>query len=321
MPIDYWHDWDSSKDGIDGTASAEHAAIPLTRNTGTVPEAPAAPQQKPPAVPPAAPAKDSRRGLDLERAYDPDILNTDSNYPLARIIGGLTDFGKRLREGRNRVRNCCLLFYGPPGTGKTEFGKYLASKIDFGFTVRRGSDLLGEYVGQTEHAIKDLFEQAAKERTVVMIDEADTFLRNRAMSQREYEVSMTNELLCRMEEFSGIFICSTNMLSLFDPASMRRFIFKIRFRPLNAEGRALICRKMMSEVCELPDDLSGLEKLAGLTPGNFRTVRDRLMILNEGRVPFAEMVRELRLELSLGKAAGTVPRNRTERRKKIRNQA
>ncbi|WP_163364574.1 AAA family ATPase, partial [Escherichia coli] len=49
---------------------------------------------------------------------------------------------------------------------------------------------------------------------------------------RNYEVSEVNEMLQGMERFDGIFICTTNLFDRLDEAALRRFAFKIRFRPL-----------------------------------------------------------------------------------------
>ena len=43
-----------------------------------------------------------------------------------------------------------LCLYGPPGTGKTAFAHHLATSMDLPLHVRRASDLLGAFVGETE---------------------------------------------------------------------------------------------------------------------------------------------------------------------------
>ena len=44
-------------------------------------------------------------------------------------------------------------------------------------------------------------------------------------------------MLQGMERFAGIFICTTNLLDRIDQAALRRFTFKIRFKPLTAAQR------------------------------------------------------------------------------------
>ena len=71
---------------------------------------------------------------------------------------------------------------------------------------------------------------------MLLLDEADSFLRSRRMAERHYEVSEVNEMLQGMERFGGLFICTTNLFEDLDEAALRRFTFKLRFHVL--DGRA-----------------------------------------------------------------------------------
>ena len=77
-----------------------------------------------------------------------------------------------------------------------------------------------------------MFAEAQTEEAVLLLDEADSFLRSRRMAERNYEVTEVNEMLQGMERYAGIFICTTNLFEELDEAALRRFTFKIRFRPL-----------------------------------------------------------------------------------------
>lgn len=50
--------------------------------------------------------------------------------------------------------------------------------------VKKASDLLGMYVGETEQNIACAFRQAEVEGTVLVIDETDSFIYSRDTSQR-----------------------------------------------------------------------------------------------------------------------------------------
>jgi len=56
-------------------------------------------------------------------------------------------------------------------------------------------------------------------------------------------VTQVNELLTQMEAFEGVFICTTNLMSKLDQASLRRFAFKVRFDPLKSEQRVEMFRQ------------------------------------------------------------------------------
>ena len=79
---------------------------------------------------------------------------------------------------------------------------------------------------------------------MLLLDEADSFLRSRRLAERNYEVTEVNEMLQGMERFAGIFICTTNLFDDLDEAALRRFTFKIRFHPLTADAaRAHVRRR------------------------------------------------------------------------------
>lgn len=194
--------------------------------------------------------------------YRPDCVNTD--YDLTDVADALT---------RLPVARLCL--YGPPGTGKTQWARQLADTLERPLLVRRGSDLLDRYVGGTEANIRDAFDQAETEGAVLLIDEADSFLQKREGARHSWEVAMVNEMLTAMENFEGIFVASTNLQSSLDPASARRFDFKVEFRPLSVKQASF----MFGELCihanlPVPDwnDAGLQEKLAGTTPGDFINV-------------------------------------------------
>ena len=89
-----------------------------------------------------------------------------------------------------------------------------------------------------------MFDEAQTESAVLLLDEADSFLRSRRMAERNYEVSEVNEMLQGMERFAGVFICTTNLFEELDEAALRRFTFKIRFKPLTrGAARAHVRRR------------------------------------------------------------------------------
>ena len=55
------------------------------------------------------------------------------------------------------------------------------------------------YVGETEKAFSRVFAEAERAVAILLIDEADSFLASRDKSQRNWEISMTNEMLRQME--------------------------------------------------------------------------------------------------------------------------
>lgn len=193
--------------------------------------------------------------------YKLSYLN--ASIPVEGIIEGLT----RRSEGR-------LCLYGPPGTGKTEFAHHLAKQVGLPLIKKRASDILTPWLGETERNLASMFEEATQNDAVLLLDEADSFLRDRAAAQRSWEITQINELLTQMESHRGIFICSTNIIECLDIASLRRFDFKIRFDYLRPEQRQALFLNMLNKFGEsasnLEDTISKrLRKLDRLTPGDF----------------------------------------------------
>lgn len=147
--------------------------------------------------------------------------------------------------------------------------------------VKRGSDLLSRWVGGTEQQIAAAFASARDDGAILVIDEADGFLRDRANAERPWEVTQVNELLTQMEAFDGLFVASTNLVDTLDAASLRRFDFKIRFDWLTRDQR----RAMLTRLCPHDDDLDEawtiLDRVQQVAPGDFANVLRQLRVTGE----------------------------------------
>ncbi|WP_405001061.1 ATP-binding protein [Hydrogenophaga palleronii] len=209
--------------------------------------------------------------------YSLDMLNVESRYELPRIITALKARG-----------HGCLCFHGAPGTGKTALAEHLAQQLERPLMVRRASDLVSKFVGETEQQMAAMFREAEAEKAVLLLDEADSFLQDRRGAQRTYEVTEVNEMLQGMERFAGIFICTTNLMDSIDQAALRRFTFKIRFKPLTAVQREtmFVVEALNGDATRLDDAVAArLNKLDQLCPGDFAAVKRQVEILAEALAP------------------------------------
>jgi SpoVK/Ycf46/Vps4 family AAA+-type ATPase len=242
--------------------------------------------------------------------FEPDQYLTEAvnagRVDLEEIARRLVAFAARWRAGdTDAPPGLSLCLYGPPGTGKSAYVRHLAHRMDRPLVVRRVSDLASCWVGETERKIAAAFEEAHREGAVLLLDEADSFLRDRGLAVRSWEITETNELLQQLEACRGIVACTTNLFGELDQAALRRFTFKIAFLPLRAsQALALFCRMLV----ELGGEAGGadgiardLARLTTLTPGDFAVVARRLRALQE--VPTARrLVEELRAEVAVKKA-------------------
>lgn len=232
----------------------------------------------------------------LRPEYDPDAVNADKN--VHQLLTSLKRFSTRLESTPSTERlRMTMLFEGVPGTGKTALARWLAGELGADLMIRRASDLLSMWVGQAEKNIRAAFEAAEAAGTILLIDEADSFLGKRENAVRSWEVTQVNEFLSAMENFRGILICCTNLLDNLDHAALRRFVWKIRFSPLEKDGRQQLFRRYFLDGAPLaPAIRNRLDNLSGLTPGDFRAVADRLAWQAEAGDP-GEVVTELEREL------------------------
>lgn len=228
----------------------------------------------------------------LPDEYDATLLNTDTS--MAEVAEGL---------GTSRSGRLCL--FGPPGTGKTAFARWLAGRLDMPLLLYSASDLMSKWVGESEKNIAAAFRRAERENALLLIDEVDSFLQDRAHARQPWELSMVNEMLTRMESYSGIFIASTNLMDGLDPAALRRFDLKVCFGYLLPEQAAALferyCRTLGLAAPEAPD-LWCLRSLHLLTPGDFAAVarQHRFRPLTSP----AGFVRALQYECSLKEQGG-----------------
>lgn len=210
-------------------------------------------------------------------SYDLGLVNTESRFEVPKIV-----------EALRRKTYGTLCFYGPPGTGKTALAEHIAHELQRPLMIRQASDIMSKYVGETEQNMAKMFDEAQAESAVLLLDEADSFLRSRRMAERNYEVSEVNEMLQGMERFAGVFICTTNLFNDLDEAALRRFTFKVQFKPLTApqRERMFVVEALGGDAVLLTREQSGrLAQLTALAPGDFASVKRQVDVLGEAFAP------------------------------------
>lgn len=207
--------------------------------------------------------KEATKEVENEK-FNPLLINADID--LAALSEQLKNLGRL---------NFSLCLYGAPGTGKSAYGRYLAEELKLKVLHKRASDLLGAYVGETEHNIARAFAEAKENKALLIFDEADSFLQDRKYAHRSWEVSSVNEMLTWMESHPYPFICTTNLMDRLDPASLRRFSFKVKYDFLTNE-QVREAFKHFFGIAISTTDVSGLDKL---TPGDFALVKNKAEIL------------------------------------------
>ena len=214
--------------------------------------------------------------------YDINLVNT--NIDMSNLTEKIKNAGKL---------NFSLCLYGEPGTGKSYYAKYLADRLGIEVILKKASDLISPYVGETEQNIAKAFAEAKSKKAMLIFDEADTFLQDRNNAVRSWEVAQVNEMLTQMESVEYPFVCTTNLLDTLDEASLRRFTFKIKFDFMTQVQVNLAIEHFFG----IKDTNVSLN---GLTAGDFATVKKKTDFLGVNNLD--EIVEMLKEEIKVKKS-------------------
>ena len=122
-----------------------------------------------------------------------------------------------------------VLLHGPPGTGKTLLARAIAGESGVNFIQVAGPELLDRYVGESEKAVRDLFDRARQAApAIVFFDEIDAVATDRdAAGGGDSGVGerVVSQLLTELDRASDnpnlVVLSATNRRSALDPALLR----------------------------------------------------------------------------------------------------
>ena len=209
--------------------------------------------------------EERRLGRKNEKVYEFEIALSNADLSLENLT-------QKILSSGNKNFSICL--YGPSGTGKSAFARYLAKQLNMKVSFNRASDLQSMWVGECEKNIARMFLDAREGEQFIILDEADTFFYNREQAMRSWEVSQVNEMLSQMETHTYPFICTTNLMDHLDPATLRRFTFKIKFDFLRKDQIVELFQFYFK--VDPPLDILDLDIL---TPGDYANVKNKANFL------------------------------------------
>ena len=119
-----------------------------------------------------------------------------------------------------------VLLYGPPGTGKTRLARAVANESEAEFFLINGPEIMGSAYGESEKALRDVFEKAAKAApSIIFIDEIDSIAPKRGQVSGEAEKRLVAQLLTLMDGIEPranlVVIAATNRPDAIDEALRR----------------------------------------------------------------------------------------------------
>ncbi|KAH6971809.1 P-loop containing nucleoside triphosphate hydrolase protein [Ilyonectria sp. MPI-CAGE-AT-0026] len=126
--------------------------------------------------------------------------------------------------GVNRPAGCLL--WGPPGCGKTLVAQAVANEAQASFILINGPELLNKYVGESERAVRELFNRArASSPCILFFDEMDAIVPKRDNTSTEAGTRVVNALLTELDGARGregvYVIGTTNRPDMIDQAILR----------------------------------------------------------------------------------------------------
>ncbi|NWI19046.1 NVL protein, partial [Crypturellus soui] len=93
-----------------------------------------------------------------------------------------------------------VLLAGPPGCGKTLLAKAVANESGLNFISVKGPELLNMYVGESERAVRQVFQRARNSAPcVIFFDEVDALCPRRSDRESGASVRVVNQLLTEMD--------------------------------------------------------------------------------------------------------------------------
>jgi SpoVK/Ycf46/Vps4 family AAA+-type ATPase len=229
----------------------------------------------------------------VKKSYDLSILNT--SIPANDMVDMLRNAEEYKKENLTIENNdgVRMLFYGLSGTGKTELARYISQTLEKPLLLKRCSDLLGSYVGQTEQQIRAAFEEAENTNSILLFDEADSFFADRTTANQSWERTQVNEFLTQMEEFSGICICTTNLRQIMDPAMQRRFHIISEFKALEKSGIQVLLEKYFSNYEFSDSQIRYLASYDSVTPGDFGSLSGKIRFIPKEKISSEYIINEL----------------------------
>ncbi len=194
-----------------------------------------------------------------EVTLDDVFLEPHNKEQFVQLVKEQT-YAKELMEYGLPVNNKILL-EGSSGCGKTMTAKAIANALGKNIIILNLSNIVSSRIGETSQNIKMIFDKAARERSVLFLDELDQIGKARGSDDKDVGEMrrLVNTLIQLIDYYpeNALLLCATNHAEIIDAAIIRRFQLKIKYEMPSKE---FLDRFYESLLKKFPEDLRNIDR-------------------------------------------------------------
>ncbi|PKF75613.1 AAA family ATPase [Chryseobacterium sp. PMSZPI] len=187
------------------------------------------------------------------------FLDQNNRDHLIQLIKEHT-YIKELQEYGLPVNNKILL-QGSSGCGKTMTAKAIANALGKNIIILNLSNIVSSRIGETSQNIKMIFDKAARERSVLFLDELDQIGKARGSDDKDVGEMrrLVNTLIQLIDYYpeNALLLCATNHPEIIDTALLRRFQLKINYEMPSAPFLDTFYDQLLSS---FPEEMRNIER-------------------------------------------------------------
>lgn len=187
------------------------------------------------------------------------FLGNGNRDQLVQLIKEHT-YVKELQEYGLPVNNKILL-QGNSGCGKTMTAKAVANALGKNILILNLSNIVSSRIGETSQNIKMIFDKAARERSVLFLDELDQIGKARGSDDKDVGEMrrLVNTLIQLIDYYpeNALLICATNHAEIIDTALLRRFQLKISYEMPSNEFLDTFYDNLLSK---FPEEMRSIDR-------------------------------------------------------------
>lgn len=161
-----------------------------------------------------------------------DVFLNDNNKKSIEQLIKEHKYFEQLQQYGLPVNNKILL-EGKSGCGKTTTAKAIANSLGKPILILNLSNIICSRIGETSQNIKAVFDKAARDKSVLFLDEFDQIGKARGNDDKDVGEMrrLVNTIIQLIDYYpnDALLICATNHPEIVDIALTRRFQLKIKY--------------------------------------------------------------------------------------------